>query len=514
MAVKKKKASPKTTPVSVEVRMYNVGLGDCILLTFHSKSGSKKLTHRMLIDCGSTGRNAADGPSLEEVAKEIVKDCGGKNAVLDALVVTHRHQDHMSGFGGAAGKILTESLRPKLIIQPWTEKPDAANPITKTNPTEKAAAAYALSLYDAQEVTDSILKEILVRRECGMDRQTDDVALFYCQKNLPFSEGIAFKKVQGKDDDDKLLTGLNVEALKNIDAITNLTNWSWSSGKPERKWVQKDDVLKLEIPGLTVKVLGPVGPKRWSELDGKGSSLTEELWQKLQALRGADQPDTMEPESTQAQSQNAAAEQVRFKEKFGAYGVPPIFSDAEQVDDSEFKKDSVRWLRDKLDLLRGDQLLQFVTVLDKHINNTSVVLLLEFGGFRMLFPGDAEVAAWQAIMSDAKAESAIEKIDLYKVGHHGSNNATPIKSLWEKLIEDRDRDNPLHCVLSTQTTKFRGSIPNKTLVETMLKSDAFQLVSTAYPEGRTSNHAGEWSVVERGTGSKRLVMSYSRVFDI
>ncbi len=514
MAVKKKKPSAKIVPESVEVRMYNVGLGDSILLTFHSKSGTKKLAHRVLIDCGSTGRNSTDGPNLEQVAKEIVKDCGGKNAVLDALVVTHRHQDHMSGFGGAAGKILTENLRPKLIIQPWTEEPGAANPKAKANATEKAAASYAFSLHDAQEVTDSILKEILVRRESGMDRETDEAAIFYCQKNLPFSEGLTFKKAKETDDDDELLTGLNVETLKNIDAITNLTNWKWSSGTPERKWVQKDDLLKLGIPGLTVKVLGPIGPKRWKELDGKGSNLAEELWKKLQALRGVDQPETTQPEPTQAKSENTDAEQVRFKEEYGTYGVPPIFPNAEQVDDSEFKKDSVRWLREKLDLLRGDQLLQFVTVLDKHINNTSVVLLLEFGGFRMLFPGDAEVAAWQGIMSDAKAEASIEKIDLYKVGHHGSNNATPIKSLWEKLIADRDKDNPLHCVLSTQTTKFQGSIPNKTLLETMLESDALHLVSTAYLDGETSAHAEEWSVVERGTGSKRVVMSYSRKFDV
>lgn len=131
MAVKRKKPSVKTVPVSVEVRMYNVGLGDSFLLTFHSKSGTKKVAHRVLIDCGSTGRNAADGPSLEQVAKEIVKDCGGKNAVLDALVVTHRHQDHMSGFGGKAGKILTENLRPEVIVQPWTEEPGAANPKAK-----------------------------------------------------------------------------------------------------------------------------------------------------------------------------------------------------------------------------------------------------------------------------------------------------------------------------------------------------------------------------------------------
>ncbi len=506
MAVTKKKSSTQSVPLSLDVRMYNVGLGDSFLLTFLSKSGNQKQTHRVLIDCGSTGRNKDDGPTLEQVANEIVKDCGGNDAVLDAIVVSHRHQDHMSGFGGAAGKVLTENLRPKLIIQPWTEEPNADNPKTGANEADKAAAAYAMSLRDAQTLADSILNEILVRRENGMERNTDEKAIFYCQKNLPFAEGPTLKKASHSDDN--LLTGLNVEALKNVDALRNLQGWSWTAanGKkmPSRKYIQKDDSLKLGVPGLSVKVLGPVGPKQWEDLDSKGSNLTEELWKKLQALRGIDQPD----------STRAGSEYVRFDEDKGAYGVPAIFPNAPQVNDSAFNKDSVRWLREKLDLLRGDQLLQFVTVLDKHINNTSVVLLLEFGGFKMLFGGDAEVAAWQAIVADEKVAAALKEIDLYKVGHHASNNATPIKSLWEKIISDRDKDHPLHCVVSTQTTKFAGSIPNKTLMETLLNSDPLHLVSTAYLDGQTSLHANDWTIAETGSGSKRRVMSYSRTFDV
>ncbi len=335
--------------------MYNVGLGDSFLLTFHSKSGNKSQTRRVLIDCGSTGRNASDGPNLEQIATEIVKDCGGKNAAIDALVVTHRHQDHMSGFGGASGKILTENLRPKLIIQPWTEEPGADNPKTGASDSEKSAVAYARSLHDAQTVTDSILNEILVRRENGMDRETDEAAIFYCQKNLPFAQGLTFKKAN--ESNNELLTGLNVEALKNVDAIANLQDWSWKSGRriqrPSHKYLQKDDSLQLGIPGLSVKVLGPVGPNHWKQLNRKGSNLKDELWKKLQALRGIDQ----------ANAKHADSEYVRFEEDEGTYGVPSIFPNAPQVPDGDFKKDSVRWLREKLDLLRGDQLLQFVTAL-------------------------------------------------------------------------------------------------------------------------------------------------------
>ena len=82
------------------------------------------------------------------------------------------------------------------------------------------------------------------------------------------------------------------------------------------------------------------------------------------------------------------------------------------------------------------------------------------------------------------------------------------------MIANRAPDHPLHCVLSTQTTKFKGSIPNRTLLDTMLDSDICHLVSTAYLDGKTSAHANDWNVTEKGTGNDRLVMSYSRVFKV
>ena len=492
-------------PQSVDVRVYNVGLGDCILLTFKSKDGRSTKTNRILIDFGSTGRNKKDGPKLKKVADQIVADCGGKNSELAAVVVTHRHQDHMSGFGGDPGEILTTQLRPKLILQPWTEEDDADEPAANASEADQAAARHVLSLKDAQEFTDSILNEILVRREKGMVRPTDKEALFYGQKNLPFDDGETFKgmtvKKVGETTDLALVEGLNTESITNADAISKLQKWSWKVGnrtkKAEQKYLQKNDVLDLAIPGLTVKVLGPVGPDKWEDL--KKHEDTDELWRKLQALR----------------SDSDTSAYVEFDSKEGAYGVPSIFGKDEPVPDGDLRKETVRWLIDNLDQLRGEQLLGFVRALDKHINNTSLVLLFEFGGFRMLFPGDAEVASWQAIVEDEQTASALKDIDLYKVGHHGSDNATPIVSLWEKLIQDRDEENPLHCVLSTQTTKFPGSIPNSTLLETMLESDKFHLVSTAYPEGMPpSKHADDWEIHAKGSGTKRVVMSYARDFDV
>ncbi|MFZ8474707.1 hypothetical protein ACO1MO_13930, partial [Staphylococcus aureus] len=47
---------------------------------------------------------------------------------LDVLVATHRHADHISGFAtkdGAASGDVIRGLDPRVIVQPWTEAPEA-----------------------------------------------------------------------------------------------------------------------------------------------------------------------------------------------------------------------------------------------------------------------------------------------------------------------------------------------------------------------------------------------------
>ncbi len=58
------------------------------------------------------------------------------------------------------------------------------------------------------------------------------------------------------------------------------------------------------------------------------------------------------------------------------------------------------------------------------VNNTSVVLLLEWRGRRLLFTGDAEEDSWDLMWKNAHSE--INKpVDFLKVSHHGSRNGTP-----------------------------------------------------------------------------------------
>jgi hypothetical protein len=74
------------------------------------------------------------------------------------------------------------------------------------------------------------------------------------------------------------------------------------------------------------------------------------------------------------------------------------------------------------------------------VNNTSVVLLLEWKGRRLVFPGDAEQESWDLIWK--KARSKISKpIDFLKVSHHGSINGTP--------FDLKNLNNPLNSILES-----------------------------------------------------------------
>ncbi len=99
---------------SMRARMYRQGLGDCFLLSFPRAHGES----HVLIDCGVLKGTADATARINRVAESILESTGGR---LDALVVTHEHWDHISGF------LQAESVFARLEIgevwMAWTEDP-------------------------------------------------------------------------------------------------------------------------------------------------------------------------------------------------------------------------------------------------------------------------------------------------------------------------------------------------------------------------------------------------------
>ena len=92
----------------------------------------------------------------------------------------------------------------------------------------------------------------------------------------------------------------------------------------------------------------------------------------------------------------------------------------------------------------GQQLLEIVRTLDHQMNNTSLILLFEVFGKKLLFPGDAQIENWSyALRGCARTRrrlaALLADVDVYKVGHHGSLNATPKRLLWEEFRKRNKR---------------------------------------------------------------------------
>ena len=98
--------------------------------------------------------------------------------------------------------------------------------------------------------------------------------------------------------------------------------------------------------------------------------------------------------------------------------------------------------------------LGIVRTLDDFLNNTSLILLFEARGKKLLFPGDAQVENWQWALSQDDIRELLHDVDVYKVGHHGSRGGTPRK-LWS--LFDHRKGRKLTTLLSTAAGVYERS---------------------------------------------------------
>jgi hypothetical protein len=104
--------------------------------------------------------------------------------------------------------------------------------------------------------------------------------------------------------------------------------------------------------------------------------------------------------------------------------------------------------------------------LEQAINGTSLVLCLQRGDARLLFPADAQWGTWKRILASEEAVDLVEGLSLLKVGHHGSHNATP-KALVE-LLENRPAElGEPWALVPTRRMEMWPLIPKKNLIEAL-----------------------------------------------
>lgn len=150
------------------------------------------------------------------------------------------------------------------------------------------------------------------------------------------------------------------------------------------------------------------------------SSLQEVTIHVLGPSRDADTIYDMNPPSGESflallgLSHDTEARQAKIPEPFG---IDWVDERTPEVLDRE--------TRERLESIHDGLETKLAVALDNALNNTSLVLVFVIGNAHLLFPGDAQWGTWRELMEDDNAIRLLQNTTFYKVGHHGSHNATP-----------------------------------------------------------------------------------------
>jgi beta-lactamase superfamily II metal-dependent hydrolase len=118
--------------------------------------------------------------------------------------------------------------------------------------------------------------------------------------------------------------------------------------------------------------------------------------------------------------------------------------------------------------------------IDAANNNSSVVFCLEWRGWKLLFPGDAEERSWKTM----NKHNMLEPVHFLKVGHHGSKNATPHPELLEKILPKKRPDRRTRrAAVSTCLDSYPGVPDDDTLEEISRRCTLYSVLDEPLPDG-------------------------------
>ncbi len=413
----------------LRIRMYRVGFGDFFLVTVPTAAGPQHI----VIDCGVTPGKTKKGDigTIKDAVAHMAEVTGKELALI---IVTHRHQDHIIGFSRSAD-VWKDFKVGAVWMSVWE---------TEYDPNEKKEKKKTLAAKFQEELTSFALG-MQMRLAAGSDSPDANEIMAMLENatgvdraGLAAAGGAAAPRRVGKGG------GTNAQSLTFLK--TGLGVEPEYYGKGDKPKVPK----ALKDAGLTAEILGPPP--------------TDEI----------DFVKLMDLQKTTGQYLGENSDDAT-----GAVFDP--FGEAWHAKTSDYKPGAFReWNRESKNnpsgameaIIQSAQpslLFTAAKTLDNFLNNQSLVVLFTFKGKKLLFAGDAQGGNWEYWMFggtptkapsvdsiDKKSKVILEHLDFYKVGHHGSTNATPISA-----VESMGGEFASMC--STQADSF-GTVENQSEV--------------------------------------------------
>jgi hypothetical protein len=409
----------------VRVRMYRQGLGDSFLITF----GEGAAARHMLIDCGVFKGTSDESARMKSVAENI-RDTTKQNGkgLIHLLVATHEHYDHVIGFRLARELFQPGQMRIERVWLPWTDDPH--DPLARQMDKEQAlmlsalhAAAGALADNSAWEESE---RGALAETAAGI-REVMNFAGAAAEGEFGFAKTVdeAMDYVAGRAEVEREF--LNPEKQPNPRTLPGLH-------------------------GVRFYVLGPPhDPKKIARMNpAKSRPETYDLAQPsaehlafaaaaAMLLKDAEKRD---PAARERFDRSLPFDAVHSRAADHP-GVAALLEATYHLAGQEWRRIESDWLTSAATLA-----LQ----LDSKTNNSSLALAIELvdSGRVLLFAADAQVGNWLSWhdytwqvpgpggqVRNVNAESLLRRTVLYKVGHHGSHNAT-LRDLGLELMTSSD----------------------------------------------------------------------------
>jgi hypothetical protein len=398
---------------AIRIRMYRIGIGDCFLLRLPRTGGPP---FQLLLDCGIHMAEQAGAARIRKVAENIVAETGGK---LDAVVGTHEHWDHLSGFFHAAD--IFKSCRAQAIWCAWTENQQdpTARSLTKTRDQGVTALWSAMQRYRTEAADAAGVAENEPAR--------DWTGLLGFFGDAP---GTGVKAKAAADAMRQLVSAPSDIVYRSpgeppFDAASD--GWRIFVLGPPRD----PTLLRHADPRAGTGEAYPFGPDNLAAVEMAAASL---------AAAAGDNDDPPFDRRYQIDLEASKGDpffKARYWDETATPPRPPARGEGRARRPPAIEETTQGWRRIGLSWLDGTEALALV--LDKITNNTSLVLALEIGPKQatdnpvVLFAADAQVGnwlSWQSVVwpdyhgRKVTGPDLLARTVIYKVGHHASHNAT------------------------------------------------------------------------------------------